>query len=65
MWETAFCAGFQAPRANKNIRLRIPVKDVLQITKLVTVFDTFATTEEAVAHLNRKAACTSAMTSSK
>jgi len=31
------------------------VKDLLQITKLVTVFDIFATPEEAVASLDRQA----------
>ena len=31
------------------------VKDVLQITKLVTVFETFATPEEAIAHFGREA----------
>jgi len=41
------------------------VKDVLQITKLVTVFETFATPEEAIADFGRQAECPSAMTSSK
>jgi len=41
------------------------VKDVLQITKLVTVFETFATPEEAIAHFGREAEQASAVTSSK
>ena len=33
------------------------VKDVLQITKLVTVFEIFATPEDAIYHFGRQAAC--------
>jgi len=33
------------------------VKDVLQITKLVTVFEVFATPEDAIYHFGRQAAC--------
>jgi len=41
------------------------VKDLLQITKLVTVFETFATPEEAIAHFVRRADRTSAMAPAK
>ena len=41
------------------------VKDVLQITKLVTVFHTFATAEEALSNIGRQADSTYVMMPSK